>query len=57
MLSIATNRITFFPTHAGAAALAAANQADDADAEYRVEEGHFGFFVAVYEDGERVITL
>ena len=51
--TITASRITFFKTYEAAAKLAAANQADDDSASYRVEEGHLGFFVAVYEDGAR----
>lgn len=53
----AHQRITFHPSHAAAAALAKVNQADDDSAEYVVEQGQSGYFVAVYEDGERVGTL
>jgi hypothetical protein len=56
-VSIASNRITFYPTHERAAVLAAANQADDDSAEYKVEQGSMGFFVAIYEDGYRIGTL
>lgn len=52
-----TQTFTYFPTREAAAKIAAANQAADDTAEYRVEEAKAGFFVAVYEDGERIITL
>ena len=56
-ISIASPTFTFFPTKEGAAKLAAANQAHDDAAEYKVEEAKMGFFVAIYEDGVRVGTL
>lgn len=56
-ISIAAQTITFHPTKEAAAKLAAANQAQDEDSEYRVEVGSNGFFVAVYDDGERTGTL
>lgn len=56
-ISIASNTFHFFPTYEAAAALAAANQKYDDEAEYKVEEGKFGFFVVVYEDGERIGPL
>jgi hypothetical protein len=57
MITINSSTFTYFLTYEGAANLAAANQAHDDDAEYKVEEAKMGFFVAVYEDGERVGTL
>ena len=57
MATIQTSTFTFFPSYEGAANLAAANQAHDDEAEYKVEEAKMGFFVAVYEDGVRVGTL
>ena len=57
MISIARQTITFHRTEEAAAKLAAANQEHDDEAEYRVERGASGWFVAVYEDGERIGTL
>lgn len=57
MATIKSATFTYFPSYEGAANLAAANQAHDDDAQYEVEEAKMGFFVAVYEDGERVGTL
>ena len=54
---IGYSRFTYFPTKAVAEAIAEANQADDDSAEYRVESAELGFFVAIYEDGERLGTL
>jgi hypothetical protein len=56
-VSISSSRFTFFPNYEAAANLAATNQADDDSAEYKVEEAKMGFFVAIYEDGERIGTL
>lgn len=57
-ISIANQQtITFHPTCEAAAKLAAANQAIDDDWQYVVEQGQMGFFVAIYEDGDRVGTL
>ena len=56
-LSIATQTITFHKTEAAALALAATNQSADPDTDYRVEHGDRGFFVALYEGGERLGTL
>ena len=55
--TIASNTFHFFPTREAAAKLAEANQKFDDEAEYKVEESKFGFFVVVYEDGERVGPL
>ena len=56
--TINSQTFTFFPTKAQADALAAANQVEDADAEYRVIENASGkFFVAVFENGEQIGTL
>lgn len=55
--TINTNTFHFFPTYERAAKLAEVNQKFDDEAEYKVEEGKFGFFVVVYENGERVGPL
>lgn len=55
--TITSATFTYFPSYESAANLAAANQAHDDEAEYKVEEAKMGFFVAVYEGGERVGTL
>lgn len=55
--SIAHQTITFYPTREAAVKLANANQAMDEDSDYRVEEGARGYFVAVYDDGQRTGTL
>jgi hypothetical protein len=55
--TIISSTFTYFPSFEAAAKLASANQAMDDDAEYKVEEAKAGFFVAVYEDGERIGTL
>ena len=52
-----TSRFTCFNTFAAAKAIADANAVDDAEWTYVVEENTFGFFVAIYEDGERIGTL
>ena len=58
MATITRQTFTFFATKAQAEALAAVNQAADADSEYRVIENADGkFFVAIFEDGEQVFTL
>lgn len=58
MATIVNNSFTFFPSREAAAKIAAANQAQDDDWQYRVEEGKFGFFVAIYdEDNNRVASL
>jgi hypothetical protein len=56
-ITVSNQRFTFYPTRKAAEVLAAANQADDDSAEYRVEQADRGFFVAIYEDGDRVGTL
>jgi hypothetical protein len=55
--TISYNTFHFFPTYEAAAKLAAANQKFDDEAEYKVEEAKSGFFVVVYENGERVGPL
>lgn len=55
--TIKSNTFHFFPTHEQAEKLAEANRKFDDEAEYKVEEGKFGFFVMIYEDGERVGPL
>jgi hypothetical protein len=57
VLTIHTQRITFFPTQERAAALADALNADDPDTEYAVVYADGGYFVAVFEDGQQVFTL
>lgn len=52
---IKASSFTAFKTRAAAEAMAAENQADDADFSYRVEEVAIGFVVVVYdEDGFRL---
>jgi hypothetical protein len=51
------SRFTCHKTFEAAQAIADANAADDADWTYTVEENTLGFYVAIYEDGERVGTL
>jgi hypothetical protein len=57
MLTINTQRITFYPTEAKANELASSLIADDPDTDYRVVAASKGFFVAIFEDGTQVHTL
>jgi len=54
---ITAARFTCHKTREAAQIIADVNGAADADWIYTVEENTFGFYVAIYEDGERVGTL
>lgn len=55
--TISYNRRTCYKTHEAAAALASKLAADDPDTDYRVAQNNYGFYVAIFEDGEQVFSL
>jgi len=54
---ITSSRFTCHKTFEAAKAIANANAEADADWSYVVEENTLGFYVAIYENGERIGTL